>query len=147
MANNCGYSLRAIAKTKEALDRLLSIMEYKDTRRYIYRVRDVYKYDEGRIGDLFYADFEGDVAWSAHSWVYDRPSRELKISNGAQYTNLKVLCRVLGIAVEGWTCEEGFGFQEHFIIDNHGKVVTFDCVDMSPGFDNFCDWTPNIFKE
>lgn len=147
MANNCGYNMRAIAQNKEALDRLLSIMGYEDSSRYIYRVFDVYKYGEGRIDDLFYADFQGDVAWSAHPWVYDKPSREYPNNNGAKYTNLKVLCRALGIAAEVWTCEEGVGFQEHFIINNHGKVVTYDCVDRSPGFLDFCKWTPKIFEK
>jgi hypothetical protein len=41
MPNWCSYTMKAVSKSKEALDRLISIMEYIDNEYYIYRCSTV----------------------------------------------------------------------------------------------------------
>ena len=50
---------------------------------------------------------------------------------GEKHTNMKKYCKEHQIAAECWAQEYGMGFQQHFAIDNTGKVVveleTMDC--------------------
>ena len=69
MANDASFDMKVVAKDKETIDRLLSIMKYEDKEFYIYRVRDVdVLYPAEKEGDNYSAVFQGDVAWSASAW-------------------------------------------------------------------------------
>ena len=157
--------MQAVAKTREALERLLSIMKYEDKEFYIYRVRDVYVDMEPNTleykgGKLWTMKLSGDVAWSATPWVRGVPNPDEKSETGAGYTNLAELCKKLDIGVEVWTSEPGMCFQEYILIDNSGKVkydteewtLEYDD-DMNPieegGFEEYGEWSfpEEIYKE
>lgn len=122
MANDCSFDMKVVAKDKETIDRLLSIMKYEDKEFYIYRVRDVdVLYPAEKEGDNYSAVFQGDVAWSANAWVRGIPDPNSKSETGAGYTNLVELCKTLGIKIEIWTSEPGMGFQEYILIGDNGE--------------------------
>lgn len=166
MANDCSYDMQVVAKTKEALERLLSIMKYEDKEFYIYRVRDVYvnmepNTLESKGGKLWTMKLAGDVAWSASAWVNGVPDPNDKSDTGAGYTNLVELCKTLDIGVEIWTSEPGMCFQEHILINNRG-MSSYDTTDWTVeydeetdepiedgGFDNYGSWVnpEEIYEE
>jgi hypothetical protein len=162
MANDCSFDMKVVAKDKETIDRLLSIMKYEDKEFYIYRVRDVdVLYPTEKEGDNYSAVFQGDVAWSASAWVRGIPDPNSKSETGAGYTNLVELCKTLDIGVEIWTSEPGMCFQEHILINNRG-LSSYDTTDWTVeydeetdepiedgGFDNYGSWVdPNeIYEE
>ena len=78
MANNCWYTLRVISPTKEAIDRLLQIMQYKDKEYHLYRVFGADFGDEPTLGDdgLWTATITGDVAWSCDNWIVGLTRKE-----------------------------------------------------------------------
>lgn len=140
MANNCSYTIRAVADNKEALERLLSIMKYKDNEFYIYRCfcAELAGGEISAEGDKFVAEIFGDVAWSCNNWFddEDNPDEKLLIEyekdeNGnecrdkpiygtAHYTSLVHVAKTLGIAFELWADEMGCGFQQHAIVNESG---------------------------
>ena len=46
MSNDCFYQMKAVSKTKDALEKLEKILNYKDEDYYIYRVKDAEAFDE-----------------------------------------------------------------------------------------------------
>ncbi|MBR5549303.1 MAG: hypothetical protein IKU71_06195, partial [Kiritimatiellae bacterium] len=132
MANECEYHLMAVGKKKASLDRLLSIMRNEDAEFYIYRVFSADVAEDGeegpphKAGDFWSMEITGTVAWSCAQWVEDLPQREIKSDDGATYTNLPTLCKMLNVAVEIWAQEEEIGFQQHIVIDNKGAVIKND---------------------
>ena len=167
MANNCWYTLRVISPTKEAIDRLLQIMRYKDKEHYLYRVFIADFGDEPTLGDdgLWTATITGDVAWSCHNWIAGLTSDETrndkgKSKLGASYSTLNDLCKEFGMGVEGWGAEMGCCFQQHFYINKFGETCINDSVDWEPsdedggdgyvvndgGFgDEYETWLPNEY--
>ena len=131
--------MRVVSKSREAIERLERIMNYKDDEFYCYRVRG---FDmEGEIegdGVLFRADFYCDSAWCSGDWFTDFDSPETKIVVGyerddsgnyistkpifgkAHYTSVTHLCRMLGLGVEMWSTEPGMCFAEHAGCDHNG---------------------------
>lgn len=88
MANNCGYDMMIVGKTKESIERLAKIMRNKDPEFFIYRVFGVEIYEEPNQdyqSDLWVMKVCGDVAWSANSWINSQPNKEHKF-NGAYFT-------------------------------------------------------------
>ena len=62
MPNWCSYTMKAVSKSKEALDRLINIMSYMDKEYYLYRCASVSVYDEFQEDGYFVAMLCGDVA-------------------------------------------------------------------------------------
>ena len=151
MPNWCEYTMKAVSKSKEALDRLISIMYYEDKEYYIYRCASVSISNEFQEDDYFVAMLYGDVAWSCGSW-FDRIERfDETIESGGHYVTLDILCERLGIAVEVFGEEPGMEFQEHYLCNPKGDTVWhqtwFDddgnalpAPIESGGFDYYCDF-------
>ena len=131
MANNCWYALRIVSPNKESIDRLLSIMQYKDKDYYIYRCFDAGYDDEPEQGadSLWTAIIVGDVAWSLNMWCKGFTTEEERNTyvnhNGAQYCSLNDICKAFGIGIEVWGAEPDIGFQQHFYINKYGET----CID------------------
>ena len=137
MANCCGWDMMVVGKDKASLDRLLKILKYEDKEFYLYRVFDAYVNTKPRKrGDYYVARYYGDVAWSADPWVNATPNPDEKNDRGASYTNLREICKTLGIGVEIWTEEPGVGFQQHIIIDSRGEVGVDDSEDWTDGYED-----------
>lgn len=130
MANNCFYQIKAVAKNKEALERLVQIMQYKDSEYFIYRCfeaeANIYK-----DGDFYVADISGDVAWSCSKWFATEENKgelivleydnEFNPTYGtAHYISLDLLCKKFGIGIELFSEESGFQFQEHYLVNSNG---------------------------
>ena len=114
MANDCYYLMHVTAKSKEAIDRFLAIMQDKDETYKLYRIfNSSLNTLEERYG-LFHADLDGDVAWSADQWFH--PS-------DPNLTSIPQLCKLLNISVEIFTEECGLEFQEHYIVNSKGEVL------------------------
>jgi len=130
MANNCYYTMRAVSKDKNALDRLVKIMEYKDNEYYIYRCFSAEVYDRAEVEDFFVLLIDGDVAWSCDQW-FNAEDEEVpnKDGNGAHLIRLDALCKKLKIGMEVWSQEPGIGFEEHYIVNADGKIIVNDCAD------------------
>lgn len=127
MANNCYYQMKVVADSKEILERLEKIMDYEDPQYYIRRVRCVDMQDVDKEDGLWTATYSGDVAWAAHSWVDDVPSKEPD-EDGRFYTTLTALSKELGFSFEIFSEEAGCCFNEHFHV-YRGEVLTNDCTD------------------
>ncbi len=138
MANDCEYQMTAVSRSREALDRLVRIMNYEDSEYFIYRVFDAeLREDIEETGDGFHvARIDGDVAWSCESW-FEREERfdSIHEATGAHYITLDLLCRRLGIGVEVYGQEPGMGFQEYHKCTHAGEVFS-DCADWS---EEWCD--------
>lgn len=139
MANNCFYTMKAVAKDKSALERLISIMTYKDPEYFIYRCFDA-NAEISQDGDYYVADITGDVAWSCTRWFESEEKPEeliiLKYEDGmkpiygtAHYITLDVLCKKLGIGIELYSEESGCCFQEHYIVNHNGELIINESVD------------------
>jgi hypothetical protein len=142
MANCCEYEMMIVGKTKESIERLVKIMKYEDPEFFIYRVFNVEVCEEPNQGyqsDLWVMKIFGDVAWSAESWINSPSNKENKF-NGAYFTNLPHLCKELDIGVEIYTKEEGVGFQEHYVINNSGELVSSECEDWYCEYDEYGDF-------
>lgn len=123
MANNCFYTMKAVAKDENALKRLHKIMNYEDPEYYMYRVFscDIDE-DLHQDGEFYVAQFAGDVAWGCNSWFESDERPDDKIENGAHYITLDLLCQRLGIAVEVYGEEAGCQFQQWYRCDHNGEV-------------------------
>jgi hypothetical protein len=149
--------MKAVSKSKEALDLLIRIMSYEDKDYYIYRCAVIEVSDEFQENEYFVAMLYGDVAWSCDSW-FDRIERiDETIESGGNYVTLDILCERLGIAVEVFGAESGMEFQEHYLCNPKGDVLWNECVGWhqdwfdedgdgllepieSGGFDYYCDF-------
>ena len=134
--------LKAVAKEKSALERLVSIMEYKDPEYFIYRCFSV-SGDITKEGDYYVANLTGDVAWSCTKWFETEEKPEelivLKYEDGwkctrpvfgtAHYITLDLLCKKLEIGLELYSEESGCCFQEHYHVDANGNILIKDCVE------------------
>ena len=158
MANCCAFDMRVVGKSKEAVMRMGKILGYEDPEFFLYRVMDMTQHDKKPIkdGDHWRIDYFGDVAWAADPWVNDVANPDEKIKTGAHYSNLHEICRSLGIGVEVWAQEFGYGVQEHFIVNPLGsenanetysglnvEVDDEDVEKLVGGFgDDFLVWSP-----
>lgn len=137
MANICFYKMKAVAKNKEALERLIKIMQYRDSEYFIYRCVkaevNIYK-DE----DFYVADISGDVAWSCSEWfatqenkdellVLDYDFKDSTIYGTAHYISLDLLCKKFGIGIELFSEASECQFQEHYLVNSNGDFVFNEC--------------------
>lgn len=117
MANNCYYDLKIVG-TKEAIEDLIEILQYKHPVLELYRVFNADVCEEGSIDNgNCYAIICGDVAWSIISTMLKDAD-----PNGG-WTNLQRETAGLNLVVEIYSSEPGIGFQEHYIIDNGTLTV------------------------
>lgn len=128
MSNDCFYQMKAVAKTKAVLEKLIDILNYNDKDYYVYRVKSAEAFDEiAKEGDFYAVNIDGDVAWSCGYWFNDDRKveniHELKNLPEATYTTLRQLCKKLGIGIEVYGKESGNCFQEYYHCDHNGKVV------------------------
>ena len=152
MANNCFYQIKAVAKNKEALERLVQIMKYKDSEYFIYRCfeaeANIYK-----DGDFYVADISGDVAWSCSKWFATQENKDelivLEYDNEfnptygtAHYISLDLLCKILGIGIELFSEESGCCFQENYHVNPNGEIIVSDVVEWTEDwwdYENDCE--------
>ena len=83
MANNCFYTMMAVSKNRNALERLLKIMRYKDIEYYLYRV---FNADDDKIREsngYYYVSINGDVAWSCANWFDTKEDLDSLAGTGA----------------------------------------------------------------
>ena len=138
MANNCWYTLRVVSPTKESIERLLSIMQYKDKDYYIYRCFDAGYDDEPEQGadGLWTAVIVGDVAWAWNMWCKGFTTEEERNSHktdtGTQYRTLNDICKAFGLGIEMWGAEPDIGFQQHFYINKYGETCIAEEVEWNP---------------
>lgn len=123
MANDCLFWLRVVSPKKKAISDLEKIMQYKDEKRYMYRVRELQKTKQWKQNDLYVAEFEGDVAWSDHYWFHPYDMSRFEGNKQPPPKTFQELCPELDIGVESWTEELGIGFQGHVACDRHGKIL------------------------
>lgn len=150
MANCCCGQMRVVSKSKRAISRFAKIMNYKDKEFFCHRVRDFSEAVELRKKDGFWvADFYTESAWSSGNWFYqqDEPNRlivkgfeqeeytkpdgtkgkrdnfDKPIHGTAHITGLIHLAPLLGIGVELFATEPGFGFAEHATCDSKGNIT------------------------
>lgn len=163
MANNCFYTCRIAGKTKESVERFVAILKYQDygfkDSRGLYLARTFTACCEQGVqkdGDFWYADVQGDVAWSlkvcwfggvssyygeaGDKYPYGTPNFYVHrdaVTNEVIYANLIAtvprLCLELDCAMEAWSQEPGNCFQEHYLCDHDGECVIEDCVKWSEG--------------
>lgn len=163
MPNWCEYEMKVVAKDHKAIDRLLSIMNYRDSEFYLYRVESArMSVFDNTYPNVCSAIIEGAVAWSTYQWMH--PKDEGYISDtGAKIASLQSLCKKLDVAVEIFSREPGVGFQTHEIINNLGEIELNDCVDWTEeyegldgilheetgGFDDYGEYrgTNKLYKE
>lgn len=136
MANCCSFDMMVVSKKRESIERLFSILSHTDKEFYIYR-EDISEFGKIREhGGLWVAKLCGYVAWSCTPWISDKPNPGMRSDNGASYTNLKELCRLLDIGVEIWGSESGMQFQQYILIDNRGEVCADDTEHWEEEFDD-----------
>lgn len=129
--------MKLVSKDKNVLDRVLSIMNYKDAEYFIYRCFSAEALKEYNEDGLFCLEVRGDVAWSASEWFsgknipnelivtgYEKDEKGntdygKKIYGTAHYTSLDYLARELGFSVELWSEELGMCFQQHATANGH----------------------------
>ena len=133
MANNCYYELRAKGEP-ENLRELASILGAagfggSENTPYFSRVFDSNVVDEGTI-DKGTITVVGDCAWSVYACMlpgehayYNRFKDSDKL-----VSNLLIETKRLGLVVEVYAEEYGYGFQEHIIVDN-GNLKLNESVD------------------
>jgi hypothetical protein len=124
MANDCWYSMVAVAPKKETLERFIKIMNYEDEEYFTYRhcvdLSDEITFDEN--SNLYYVGIQGNVAWSCESWFDTIENHNQIIKDGtAHYITLDLLCPKLDFGIEVFGEESGCGFQEHHTINHNGE--------------------------
>lgn len=138
MANCCLYTARAVAKSKEVLDRLVDILRYRDKEYCCYRVSsaDVTEGPVRREDGLWVVEIQGDSAHDAQHLfanVEDTSNVLGKYATtpgteNAHVVTLDILAKRLGFAIEVWSEESGCCFQEHIVCGIDG-VPYYDSVD------------------
>lgn len=138
MANECSFMIRAVARSRESLDRLEKILDYEDKEFYLYRVfsSDRDKSEDFVEDSLYVATFYGSVAWAAEGWVHDTPDpKDIIEKTGAHYSTFTEICPALDIGVEIYAEEEGCEFQECFRVNHLGELTWDECQHWVPYYD------------
>lgn len=146
MANWCNYTMKAVSKSKDSLNRLFDIMSYKDPEHYMYEVIQVNNLT-GIIedGEYFYVELEGYVAWSCDAWVFQKsdvndllcighekdengkPIYNKPIYGTAYFTSLPDICKKFDITVQLYGAEPDMEFQLMIHINKNGIINHCDC--------------------
>ena len=153
MPNYCSFSLKAVGK-KENLEKLQEYLkqdyDYNDKKNYptgkhFFRVFEVYTnesitaIDEDK--DIHEMIVDGECAWSVFSCMFS--------GNATYYNDLKsrippedfkgitipMAAKELNLKIEIFSEEPGWGFMEHYLIDNDGQVLIDDCRDYEEQYD------------
>lgn len=136
MANDCFYQMKVVAKDKETIERLISIMKYDDKEYYIYRCFEAMADEIKKEDDYFTTIISGDVAWSASDWFNGNENVKSKTEKGAHYVSVDILCKRLGFAVECFTQEPGMQFEEHYIVNNKGEIIIDETEDWGQNWED-----------
>lgn len=129
MPNWCEYDMCVVSKNREALERLIRVMNYEDDEYYIYRVSQATAGEIEYDDDLYTVRIMGFVAWSCSSWFDNMERKDETIKSGGHYITLDLICKRLSIAVEVFGEESGMGFQEHFLCNANGDVIYNECAE------------------
>ena len=155
MANNCFYEMVAVAPKKETLERLISIMNYKDDEYFIYRCFSAN--DDGIYFDekskLYNVGINGDMAWGTSPWFEHTEKKDLLIMLGekdgktqygtAHLVSLDILCQKLDMGIECFAEESGCAFQEFHSANHLGEVYA----DSAEWYEYWCDENGNELDE
>lgn len=144
MANNCDFTIRAVGKTKESVEKLLDVLQYKNPEMCLYRVFSAEKTKEGaeQDGDLWLLDIVGDVAWACSMWLHATDTGR-PYAGTSKLAVLPEICKSLGIGVEIWAEEPGVGFEQHILVNHEGEIVADESEDMSYVCDDNGEWVEN----
>lgn len=124
MANDCGYDMVVVGKTRESLDRMERILDHKDGEFFLYRVFDVATAELPELENGFWRMMlVGNMAWSAAPWITEKPDSAPSTERGARMSNLQEICKALDVGVEVYYEEYGKAIQGHFIVNHDGIVV------------------------
>lgn len=118
MANVCSCEMRVVGK-KENVEEFIRMMEWKDEfkDKGLGRVFEVTVYDmEALKEDYVSYSIDLDCAWSIKTALVERP------------IGLESETKRLKLALEAYSCECGFSFQEHYLVVN-GKILCDECKD------------------
>lgn len=128
------YDLKAVG-TKESVDELVQILQYKHPKLCMYRIFCAEVCDEGTTpnGEC-YVSVCGDVAWSIYSTMLHEPMPGPK-----GWSDILTETARLNLAVEIFSSEPGIGFQEHYIIWQ-GEIKVDECLDYSEIWYDSSDW-------
>lgn len=140
MANDCCGTARVVSKSREAIDRLDRIMNYKDDEFYLHRVRQFERVGEiEKNGDFYVCEFCTDACWSSEPWfdAGDHPEKLIvdhyekgqdglddwnkPVLGTAHYSSFPTVCKKLGVGIELWAEEPGCCFEEHAVCDSNGN--------------------------
>lgn len=123
MANDCYYNMRIVGKTAN-VEELIRMMnrEKEFKNKGLGRVRSAYIYESNIIKNgIACYDLDGDCAWSVFSSMIDYD------------IGLISETKRLRLAIEVYSSESGFAFQEHYIIAK-GDIICEDVVDWNEFF-------------
>lgn len=144
MANNCCYSMRAVSRSKENLERLVSIMKYKDNEFFIYRCFSAVDEEIQEDGNLNSLMIIGDCAWSCEKWFESKEDFNDISKTNAHYITLDLLCKKLDIGIELYSVETGNCFQEHYLVNHNGEFIYNESVEY---YENWADEKGNELVE
>ncbi len=119
----------AVSPKEESLERLVSIMKYKDPEWYIYRVRECTEEPIYKSDDLYWIRITGDVAWSTQDWLIPKLFEEHRYTSedGTKFTSLVELSDLFDISF--YILSEGDDFMDVSHI-HKGKVIEEDGVSL-----------------
>jgi hypothetical protein len=140
MANYCRYSLVAVSPKKESLEKLISIMKYKDDEFYIYRCFSAVDEEIDKDNELYTVMIVGDCAWSCERWFESTEDFNDISKTNAHYITLDLLCKKLDIGIELYSVETGNCFQEHYLVNHEGEFIYNESVEY---YENWADENGN----
>ena len=121
MANNAYYEMKVTGRQDnvEAFVRAMC-REGEFENQGAGRVFDCDVYEQGECDNGYYVLLSGDCAWSILS--------AMRVENNPN--NIEKLSKRLNLSIEAYCEENGFEFQEHFLVVN-GEVELDECIDWS----------------
>ena len=149
MANVCNFALKAVSKDKDALLRLIAVLDYKDFEYHLHGVYGISKDatpEEIPESGLWKVILTGDQKWSCSRWM-NAVAGDVWADMKSEEILLPGLCKALGVGVEVWSSEPNMAFQEHILVDSEGSVKIDETEDWyfeddSSGFEDFEKFRP-----
>jgi hypothetical protein len=123
--------MKVVSKSEDTLKRFMKILDQEDPIYYVGHVENLMlenSWLEGRKGsELTCYELSGLVANSIDTML-DKSMNGTKISTGAMYMRLRMLCRLLDFGIEIWArCEDSlFQFQQWYMCDHKGRKDSLD---------------------
>lgn len=140
MANICNFSMMVKGK-KENIEQFVDMMEQKGTvwmgRGAVVTFTNMEEVENEKCR----CQIDGETKWSVQSsmvnnaismrtepnkWLWEKMLNKTKLS----FVTLFEACKQLGLDMEVYSEECGFGFQEHYLFID-GELVKDECVDYS----------------